>query len=207
MVRAVGHREADHRAQSEVAIGPHDGGERFVREALQLVEEVHDAGRAGADQLDPAEQRAHVDLVRRLLRCGQHGIREQHPGLERQVVPESAEPVLVRVAVRVHQPGHDREPGAVDPLGAGGSVAGDAPVEHDDVGAVELPRADVDESVLEDYLPGAGIAAEIPAEPSASLATSTTASPGAFAASAWRENASACFTFGTTARASATSTT
>ena len=78
------------------------------------------------------------------------------------------------------------------------------------VGAEELPRADVDEPVLENerlrypYAPGAGIAVEIPRRRSASLTTSTIASSGTFAASAWRENASACFTFGTITRATTT---
>src|SRR5439155_1185725 len=72
------------------------------------------ARRARVEQLDPAEQCAQVDLVRRLVRGSEHRIREEHPRLERKVVPETAEPVLVRVRMRVDHPRHDGKARAVD---------------------------------------------------------------------------------------------
>ena len=65
VVGAVGHADRDQRAQAEVAVGRDDRVDRLLGEARELVEEVDDAGRAGAEHLDPAEQRADVDLARR----------------------------------------------------------------------------------------------------------------------------------------------
>jgi len=47
-------------------------------------------------------------------------------------------------------PGHDEEAGAVDDLRVGGSLGADAAARDGDVGAAELPGADVDETVPED---------------------------------------------------------
>ena len=112
------------------------------------------------------------------------------------------------VACAQLSPGDDREAGAVDPLRAFGRVRDDPPLGDRDVAAAKLPGADLDEPVLEEQaqaLPAAGAAAGT--RPSASLARSTTASGGTAAARAWRLKASALFTFGTTARATATRTT
>ena len=149
VVGAVADAERDRRAQTRVAIPAHDGVERLVAEAVELVEEVDDAGRAGAQLLDRAEDRAKVDLVRRLRRRGERGIGEQHPRLERQVVPHAAEPVLVRVVVRVDHPRDDEEAGGVDALRVGGHVGDDPPVRDREVTAPELAAADVDETALE----------------------------------------------------------
>ena len=103
----------------------------------------------------------------------------------------------------------DGEPLAVEDLLALEAVAdcGDPPAGHSDVGAAELTRTDVDQTVAEDELrrhyalAGAGIA---PGPPSASLAMSTTASPGTFAARAGLLNPSHCLAFAAE-RTSATS--
>ena len=83
--------------------------------------------------------------------------------------------------MRVHHPRHDREARAVDALSSGRRLPDreDPAALHDDVGAGELPRADIDETVLEDecQLPAAGIADGIGAAPaSAPEAMSITAS-------------------------------
>src|SRR5437870_13880138 len=74
VVAAVAHPERDERSQAEVAVGLSDGAERLLAEALELVEEIDDRGRARADHLHAAEQRAHVDLARRVLGREQHGV-------------------------------------------------------------------------------------------------------------------------------------
>ena len=149
VVGAVAHRERDDRAQSEVAIRLHYGLERGVLESLELVQEVDDARRAGAQDLDPAEEGADIGLAGRLARRRERWVREQHPRLQREVVPDPAEPVLVRVAVGVHHPRDDGEARAVDVLRVGGRRLGDAPAVDRDVGAAELPCPDVDEPVPE----------------------------------------------------------
>src|SRR5207244_2845382 len=45
VVGAVAHPEPDQGAQAEIPVCAHDSLERFVAEPLQLVQEVHDAGR------------------------------------------------------------------------------------------------------------------------------------------------------------------
>ena len=90
----------------------------------------------------------------------------------------------------VHEAWHDREAGAVDPFRACGGARDDAAAVDGDAGAAELPRPDVDEPVLEQQAqaPAAGAGAAgwtASTRPcSATLAMSTTASPGAFASSA-----------------------
>ena len=151
VVGAVGHADHDHGAQAEVAVRARDRPDRLLRPAGELVDVVDDARRPRADHLHPAEQRAHVELAVGLHRVREHGIGEEHPRLERQVVEAAAEPVLVRVVVRVDDPRHDGEPRAVDDLAAGRAVAdGRDPTTLDrDVGAPELAPADVDEPVLQ----------------------------------------------------------
>jgi hypothetical protein len=51
--------------------------------------------------------------------------------------------------VRVDHPRHDEEPGAVDDLGALGRFGDDPAAGDGDIGASELTRADVDETVAE----------------------------------------------------------
>ena len=143
MVGAVADPERDQRPQPGVAVAANDCVQRLGREAVELVEEVDDTGRAALQLLDRSDQRPQVNLVRRLRRRRQCRIREQHPRLERQVVPHAAEPVLVRVVVRVDHPRDDEEARAVDLLGVGRALD-DPPVGDGDVGATELSRADVD---------------------------------------------------------------
>ena len=103
--------------------------------------------------------------------------------------------------MRVDHPGHDRQPGAVDALAARSrrrADLDDPTVVHDDVGAGELPRADVDEPVLEDerQLPAAGTADGTRGAPPATvLAMSTTASDSMSRESRCRGNASSSRTF------------
>jgi hypothetical protein len=72
------------------------------------------------------------------------------------------------MVVRVDHSRDDEEPGAVDDLGALGRVHDDPAAGNRDVGASELTRADVDETVAEQQLRQAP----------ASVATSATASVG-----------------------------
>src|SRR5206468_4087266 len=76
-----------------------------------------------------------------------------------QVVPEASEPVLVRVRVRIDHTRHDRVVRAVDRHAARGRRLDDRvdpSAFNKDVGAGELPRADVDEPVPEDDQLSAG---------------------------------------------------
>ena len=168
VVGAVADPESDQRAQARVAVAAHDGLERLGRETVELVEEVDDAGRARPELLQSAEHGAQVDLLRPLRWRRQRRVREQHPGLERQVVPHAAEPVLVRVVVRVDHPGHDEEARAVDDLRIRGRLGDDPAAGNGDVGADELTRTDVGETVSKD---------EVRQAP-ASVATSAIASVG-----------------------------
>ena len=154
VVGAIGDREPDQRSKPEIAVGANDRVQQLFGEPLELVQEVDDARRARAEHLDAADEGADVHLVRRLRRCREHRIREEHPRLEREAVPHAAEPVLIRVAVGVDRAGHDGEPGAVDDLVALEVLAhaDDAAAGHSDVGAGEASRADVDQSVAENEL-------------------------------------------------------
>ena len=97
--------------------------------------------------------------------------------------------------MRVHHPRDHEEARAVDPFGTLGRTADDASVGDGKVGAAELARADVDETVFEQeaQIPaageGAGVAGIAPA--SASLAMSTIAPSGTFVSSAGLLKASA----------------
>src|SRR5581483_3137479 len=203
VVRTVRVTEPDQRAEAQVAVGTDDRLERF----LAVVEEVDDRSGAGAQQLDAAEERADVDLVRRLRRRREHWVREEHPRLERQVVPEPAKPVLVRVRVRVHHPGNDGVPRAVDTVQARLADRDDPAVVHDDVGAGEAARADVDQPVPKDDQLRVGSVAVAGASPPPTdvPATSTTASESIVRWSSVCGNASSSRT--STLRASATSPT
>src|SRR5581483_11676940 len=103
----------------------------------------------------------------------------QHPRLERQVVPEAAEPVLVRMRVRVDHARHDGIAGAVEAVEPGVADRHDASLVHDDVGAGEATRADVDETLSEDLqsaVRSIAVAAATAGPPPAAPATSITAS-------------------------------
>jgi hypothetical protein len=113
------------------------------------------------------------------------------------------------MAVRVDCARDDGCAGAVDDPSTLEPVADrrDPPTRHGDVGAAELPRTDVDNPVAENelrrhYAPAG--AATVAGPESASLAMSTIASPGTFAASAGLLKASNCFAFDAV-RTSATS--
>src|SRR5581483_4428921 len=183
-----------------------------LERVLAVVEEVDDRRRARAQHLDAAEQRAHVDLVGRLRRRREHRVREEHPRLERQVVPQPPEPVLVRVRVRVDHPRHDGVARAVDRDAARRRRLGDgvdAAAVNDDVGAGELPRADVDKPVPKDdqlsvgSIAVAGIAPMpegIPEAMSIGSVPWISSSPTVFAKPSWLRT-------GPSARATATSAT
>ena len=151
VVGTVGHPDHDHGTEPEIAVRARDRADRLVRPAGELVDVVDDARRSRSDHLHPAEQRAHVDLAVGLHRIREDRVREEHPRFERQVVEAAAEPVLVRMVVRVDDAGDDGEACAVDLFAAGrrGADRGDPPTFDRDVGAPELAPADVDEAVLQ----------------------------------------------------------
>ena len=109
----VHHADADERAHADILVRLVDGGEMLGIELRCDVEVVDDRGRAAAQRLDRADQRAEIDLARRIGVAVRRADVEA-PVLERGVVVAALLEVFVRVQMPVDETGGGEQQAAVD---------------------------------------------------------------------------------------------
>ncbi len=129
--RDVGHHGRKDDADAGLAISRDDDVGVFIVEGIEP-QHVLQRGDAAVERLDRADERARAHLLLAAVRPHRHRVEEPH--LERQLFEHAAAERVVRMVVRVDEPGDDEAPGRVDHVRA---VRREIAADRDDVAALD----------------------------------------------------------------------